>query len=332
MKERILTGLKPTGDVHVGNYFGAIEQIIDLQKEGDVFLFVADLHALTGLSDRVGAHDRARQESLSDSFIRSFIALGADPDRVTLYRQSDFPQTTELAWLFACTVKMGFLATAHAYKDAKQKGAEPSVATYLYPALMAADILLPDATVVPVGKDQAQHLELAREFARKFNRLAGEEYFIEPREKVRNQTMTVPGVDGEKMSKSKSNTVPIFGPEDEIRRRIRGIITDSTPAGEPIDPAACVVCAYLRLILPSEEYEALADQCRAGKVTYKDLKDSCADRFLQYFSEARERYAEAERDDQFVERTLDRNREKVDALFTKRLSEVRELLGLSSRG
>ncbi|MDE0243527.1 MAG: tryptophan--tRNA ligase [Candidatus Kaiserbacteria bacterium] len=329
MGKRILTGLKPTGELHLGNYFGAIQQIVAMQEGGEeVFLFVADLHALTGLSDRE-VHRRDEQEQLFSTFVRSFTALGIDPNRVMIYRQSDFPQITELAWIFACMVKMPFLTIGHAYKDAVQKGSEPSVGTFLYPALMAADILLPDAAVVPVGKDQVQHIEITREFARRFHRLTGTDYFTEPEERAEDQ-MTVPGIDGEKMSKSYRNTIPIFGSEEVIRQQIQSIKTDSTPAGEPIDPATCLICTYLKLMLSEKEYLAREDQCRSGGVTYKELKDQLADAYLAYFAKAREQYQKTEGDGEYVDRILEKNRDTLNTLFSDRLHEAKRLLGLVS--
>lgn len=330
MTKRILTGLKPTGDLHVGNYFGAVKPLVDLQeKEGEIFLFVADLHALTGLASAQTCGKEQMQKH-TDSFIKAYVALGIDPDNVVLYRQSDFPQVTELAWIFSCMVKMPFLTMAHAYKDAKEKGESPSVGTFLYPALMAADILLPGAAVVPVGKDQVQHLEVAREFARRFNHLVGKQYFADPEELVSEHTMVVPGIDGEKMSKSKQNTIPIFGPEQGIRDRIQRVVTDSTAVGEPIDPSQSLLCSYLQLFMSPESYATVAERCKAGSVSYRELKELCAEEYLAYFADARARYEAIATDDQFVENLLKKKRERINTLFVERMREIHNLLGLVS--
>lgn len=328
-KQRILTGLKPTGTVHLGNYFGAIRQMVDLQEEGELFLFVADLHALTDLSDDGKRHDRETFEETCREHIRAYIALGIDPKKVTVYRQSEFPQITELMWIFICLLKFPFLTIGHAYKDALQHSREPGLGIFLYPALMASDILLPDADCVPVGKDQVQHIEIAREIARKFNAVTGTDYFTEPQERVLRETTIIPGMDGEKMSKSKNNTLPIFEHEEVIRKRISGIITDSTPAGHPIQSASCVVCEYLGHILSKEEYGTVANKCAAGTITYRELKELLTEKYLAYFKEARKTHAKLKENRKYVDNILASDRKKVDTLFTERLNDIRKLLGLS---
>ena len=326
-KKRILTGIKPTGEVHLGNYFGAIREMVRLQEDGEMFLFVADLHALTSLSDG-GGHDAEAFRMTGDNLLRAYIALGINPDRVVIYRQSEFPQIAELAWMFSCLVKMQFLSIGHAYKDAMQKGGEPGLGVFLYPALMAADILLPSAEVVPVGADQIQHIEIAREFARKFNTATGSSVFAEPQERVLDETRVVSGTDGGKMSKSKNNILPIFGDEAMIRKRIAGIVTDSTPAGEAFDPGVNIVCDYLRLVMPSDEYGTIANKCSAGGMTHKELKDLLAERYLAYFKDAREKYKVLGKSSGRIASVLAKHRNRVDALLTERLNDARNALGL----
>ena len=243
-RNRIFTGLKPTGALHLGNYFGSIRQMLDLQDEGEMFFFIADLHALTNLSDDQRYSDEERRQNTNHLLCAS-IALGIDPKKSVVYRQSDFPQITELAWIFSCLLRHNFLTIGHAYKDAIQSRQELSLGVFLYPVLMAADILIANADVVPVGKDQAQHLELTREIARKFNYIARKEYFKEPEERIQKETGVIPGIDGEKMSKSKGNTLPIFDNEEMLCKKIMSIVTDSTPQGQPIKPETCLICTYL---------------------------------------------------------------------------------------
>ena len=322
-QNRIITGVQPTGSIHFGNYRGAIRQVVDLQERGDLFLFVADLHALTGLSTGDPYDSDLFRRSCHD-LVRAYIALGVDPERTVIYLQSAFPHITELAWIFTCLLKFNFLRIGHAYKDALQSDRDPGLGVFLYPVLMAADILLSGADTVPVGADQVQHIEIARELARKFNTAVGTAYFTEPKEQVLDSAL-VPGTDGEKMSKSRHNTLPVFGGEADIRKRISGIVTDSTPAGEPISPDSCLVCRYLRFILPSDEYAAISRRCLEGSVGYAELKQLLADSYLSYFKDARTVYDSL--DDASVDRVLLSHRKTVDTLFTERLNEIKKLLG-----
>ncbi len=325
---KIITGIKPTGSIHLGNYFGTIRQIVDLQDSGEMFVFLADLHALTGCSDADSRHDSNLFEKYSHDVIRAYVALGVDPKKTVIYRQSEFPQITELTWIFSCLLKHQFLTIGHAYKDALQQEKEPGLGVFLYPVLMAADILLLGANTVPVGKDQVQHVEMAREIARKFNMLTETRYFSEPQEQVVKETAVVPGIDGRKMSKSYDNVLPIFADETEIRKRIMGITTDSTPAGQPIRPDNCTICSYLELLLSREKYGDVANKCLHGKISYKELKEMLVDAYLDYFKDARETYAKLENNSSYIDRLLGQHRKKMDTLFTDRLNEVRRMLGL----
>ena len=325
---RILTGLQPTGPLHIGNYFGAVRQMVDLQDEGKMYFFIADLHALTDLSDVVSGYRSEERAESSRQLLCASIALGINPKKTIVYRQSDFPQITELAWIFSCLLKHNFLTIGHAYKDALQGGQEPGVGVFLYPVLMATDILIADAEVVPTGKDQTQHLEITREIARKFNHLVQKDYFQEPQVRVEEATGVIPGIDGEKMSKSRGNTLPIFEEEEALRKRIMRIVTDSTQKGEPINTETCLLCTYLARILPREEYGTIANRCANGTISYAELKKLLADQYLAYFSNAREMYDKIIRDETYTEKILSRNRKKIDARYTDRLREVKKLLGI----
>ena len=326
--QRILTGLQPTGDLHIGNYLGSVRQMIDLQDAGEMFFFVADLHALTHLSDEQQQCSAEERSENSRHILAAGIALGIDPKKSIIYRQSDFPQITEMAWIFSCMLKHNFLTVGHAYKDTVQNNAEAGLGVFLYPVLMAADILIADAEIVPVGKDQAQHIELAREIARKCNHIARQQYFKEPQEQIQEETAVIPGADGEKMSKSKGNTLPIFEEEEALRKRILGIVTDSTPKGEPINPGTCLPCTYLEKVMPREEYGTVINRCSKGDITYKELKEMLTEHYLHYFEDARKKYDKIIQDTKYLEKVLNHNRKKLDNLFTTRLHEVKKMLGL----
>lgn len=328
-KKRILTGLQPTGTLHIGNYFGAVKQMIDMQDEGEMYFFIADLHALTNLSDEQVQHNAAERRENSQRLLAASIALGIDPKKAIIYRQSDFPQITELMWIISCMLKHNFLTTGHAYKDATQEKQDVGLGVFLYPALMAADILIANAEVVPVGQDQAQHVELTREMARKCNHIAGEKYFTEPQEQIQKEIAVIPGLDGEKMSKSKGNTLPIFADEEILRKKIMSIVTDSTPQGQPINANSCLPCAYLEKIMSREGYGTVVNRCSQGSITYKEIKELLVEQYLTYFKDAREIYEKISKDTKYLEKVLDHNRKKIDTLFTEQLRKAKHLLGIT---
>ena len=328
-KKRILTGLQPTGALHVGNYFGAVRQMVNMQDEGEMYFFIADLHALTSLSDEQAQISATQRKENSQHLLAASIALGIDPKKAIVYRQSDFPQVTELMWIISCMVKHNFLTTGHAYKDAVQEKQDVGLGVFLYPALMAADIIIADAEIVPVGQDQAQHVELTREIARKCNHIAGEKYFTEPREQIQKEVAVIPGLNGEKMSKSKGNTLPIFADEEVIRKQIMSIVTDSTPQGQPINTETCLPCIYLEKIMSREEYGTVANRCTQGSITYKELKELLAEQYLAYFKDARKTYEKISKDAGYLKKVLERNRKKIDTLFTERLTKVKQILGIT---
>lgn len=258
MKKRLLTGLQASGALHIGNYFGALKPFIDTYRDYESHLMVADLHALTSLRD-----PQALRQNIID-VVKDYVAVGVNPEEAIIFKQSDVPEHTELAWIFECLVTVPFLSQAHAYKDKVAKGFEPNAGLFNYPMLMAADILLYDAEVVPVGADQRQHVEYAREAATKFNNAYGET-FTAPQEKIFESVGTVPGIDGQKMSKSYKNTIPLFGTKDEIIKAVMSIVTDST-GDRPQH-----VYAIHKLFCTESELEALYIE-HAGK--YKNLKEA----------------------------------------------------------
>src|SRR5205085_2755601 len=233
---RILSGIQPSGVLHIGNYFGMMRPAIELQKEGETFYFIADYHALTSVRDPKAMRDHSRQVALD------FLACGLDTERAALFLQYDVPQVTELAWILSTVAPMGLLERAHSYKDKLARGLSATVGLFSYPVLMAADILIYDSDVVPVGKDQKQHIEMTRDLAVKMNEIFGQskgdgQIFKLPEARIQPATETVPGIDGQKMSKSYGNNIDIFGDEKEMRRRVMSIVTDSTPVEAPKDPA-----------------------------------------------------------------------------------------------
>ena len=231
---RILSGIQPSGIVHIGNYFGMMRPAIALQAEGEAFYFIADYHALTSLKDPATLRENGRRVAID------FLACGLDPERAALFRQSDVPQVTELAWILSTIAPMGLLERAHSYKDKVARGMSASAGLFTYPVLMAADILIYDSDIVPVGKDQKQHIEITRDLAVKMNETFGEIFKL-PEPRIQSATETVPGIDGQKMSKSYGNTIDIFGDEKEMRKRVMSIVTDSSPVEAPKDPDSSTI-------------------------------------------------------------------------------------------
>ena len=316
---KILTGIQPSGEIHIGNYFGTIKNIVELQKENEVFLFIADLHALTS----VKKHSKKIYEYTED-LILSCIALGVDPKKTVIYRQSDFPQFSELMWILMTLTTLPYLERTHAYKALAAESKEINFGIISYPILMAADILLPSASLVPVGKDQAQHLELAREWARKFNNSFGD-FFTEPKEYI-TEDIDILGVDGRKMSKSYNNTIPVFADEDTVRKIISGIKTDSKAKGEPLDSSECTVF-HLCKVLGCNTSE-LQRKYSEGSIGYKESKEILLHHFLEYFKEAREVKERLGNNTKKVEKILEKNKKKLDKEFNKRMSEIRQTVGL----
>ncbi|MFM7149122.1 MAG: tryptophan--tRNA ligase, partial [Gemmataceae bacterium] len=254
MRKRILSGVQPSGKLHLGNYFGAIRQHIALQDEGECFYFIADYHALTTLAD-IQPEAKLRKKTLADHVHQvalDYLALGLDPDKAAFFRQSDVPEVTELAWFFSTVTGMGLLERAHSYKDKIDRGIASSVGLFTYPVLMAADILIYRSHVVPVGKDQVQHLEMTRDMAGYFNNAFGVDIFPLPVERL-DKAATVPGIDGKKMSKSYGNTIEIFAEGNPLKKNVMSIVTDSTPVESPKDPSRCNVVALYHLFASESE-------------------------------------------------------------------------------
>lgn len=319
---RVLSGIQPTGRFHWGNYFGAIRQYIDLQTHEQAFYFIADLHALTTVRDPA----KLRQASLDAAL--DLLALGLDPARATLFRQSDVPEVSELTWLLMTVTQMHLLEKCHAYKDKKARGLPADAGLFTYPVLMAADILLYDSDLVPVGVDQVQHIEVTRDIAQRFNAMYQREVFILPQPHVVESTAKVPGTDGEKMSKSYGNTIEIFEPEKKLRKKIMSIKTDSKGVEEPKDPETCSVFTLYRLFADEAEQAALAARYRAGGMGYGESKQALYEKALAYFAAARAKRVELERDPASVEVVLREGAAAARRKGQQVLSRARAACGL----
>ena len=320
--KRILSGVQPSGSLHLGNYFGALKQHIELQDEKncEALYFIANYHALTTVQDA------ARLRTLTGDVALDYLALGLDPKKATFFRQSDVPEVCELAWLLATVTGMGLLQRAHSYKDKTAQGITPSVGLFTYPILMAADILAPQASLVPVGQDQIQHVEMARDMAGYFNEIYGEVFTL-PEVRL-DKAAKVPGVDGQKMSKSYNNTLPIFESGKALRQKVMGIKTDSTPVDQPKNPESCNLFAIYSLFLTAPEREALAQRYRAGGLAYGHVKEELYQRIEATFAKAREERVRLEKDPQFVEGVLTEGAQKARALAQDTLARARKACGL----
>lgn len=311
MKKRLLTGLQPSGTLHIGNYFGALKPFVDAYEAYDSMLMVADLHALTSLRDA----DTLRQNTID--IVKDYLAAGVDPAQAILFRQSDVPEHAELAWVFECLVTVPFLMQAHAYKDKVAKGLEANAGLFNYPMLMAADILLYDTDVVPVGEDQRQHVEYAREAVTKFNNAYGET-FAAPQEKILAGVGIVPGTDGQKMSKSYKNTIPLFGSTEEIKKAVMSIVTDSS--GEYPQH----VYAIHALFRDEASLNALYE---AHKGKYKDLKEALAADIEAFVAPMREKRGSISDDD--VRAVLKEGAARAHELAAAKMVAVRKAIGLT---
>ncbi len=312
-KKILLSGIQPSGLPHIGNYFGAMKQFVDLQDEYESYIFIADYHALHTLRD-----PKIMSENIKNVLL-DYLAIGLDPKKVTIYKQSDISEHTELAWIFDTLVTMPYLMRAHAFKDAEAKNKEISVGTFNYPVLQSADILLYDADVVPVGQDQKQHIEIARDIALKFNNQYGETFKL-PESLILENVSIVPGTDGQKMSKSYGNIIPLFGTTEEIKKAVMGIVTDS---GEGIPENVYNIHKLLR---NEEELKVLYEE-KKGK--YKDLKEELLEDIEKLLEPMRERrkYWEEHMDEALE--ILKSGGEKMKAKANKKMQEVREKLGVN---
>lgn len=318
---RILSGIQPSGKLHLGNYFGMMRQALDLQEKGDAYLFIANYHALTTMTD-----PNALRQATWDVAL-DFLACGLDPSRTAFYRQSDVPEVQELTWLLSNVTPMGLLERAHSYKDKVARGIPSNHGLFAYPVLMAADILIVQGDVVPVGKDQKQHLEITRDLAIKFNNAFGEVFTI-PEAFIPEDVAVVPGLDGQKMSKSYGNTVEIFGEPKATRKRIMSIVTDSTPLEAPKNPDTCNIFKLYSLFASDEQKADLAARYRAGGMGYGTAKKELADLFEAHFAPMRAKREELAANPAYVEDVLQQGAEKARTLARVTLKKARQAVGL----
>ena len=322
---RILTGIQSSGRQHLGNLLGAILPAIKLANEGtnDSFLFIADLHSLTTVKDPA-----VRKENLYAT-AAAWLACGLDTNKTVFYAQSHVPQCTELTWYLNCFTPYPMLANAHSFKDKSDKLSDVNAGLFDYPVLMAADILLYDADLVPVGKDQRQHLEITRDIASAINRHAGLDLLVVPEARIDEQVMTVPGTDGQKMSKSYRNVVDVFLPEKELKKQIMGIVTDATPLEAPKDPEKCNVFQLFRLVATPEQTADLAQRYRAGGLGYGHAKTELLGVLLERFAEERLRFDALMADPATLDAALEVGARKAAAVADATLLRVRQALGFS---
>lgn len=319
--KRVLSGIQPSGKLHVGNYFGMMKTMVQQLETSDLYVFIVNLHALTTVQDK------KRLESGTLEAAADFLALGLDPERCTFWVQSDVPEVCELTWLLSILTPMGLLERCHSYKDKVAKKISATHGLFSYPVLMAADILLYQAEVVPVGKDQKQHLEVARDIAIKFNNTYGET-FVLPEPEISESTAIVPGLDGQKMSKSYGNTIPIFTDEKALRKLVMSIQTDATPVEDPKDPENCNLYALLKLFAPPEKMAEVHELYVNGGAAYGYLKQDLFELMNDFFAPARAKKKELMDNADYLRQILAAGAEKARAKATITLDIVRERTGV----
>lgn len=319
---RILSGIQPSGALHLGNYFGMMQPAIELQQQGEAFYFIADYHSMTSLFDAAQRRKNTLEVALD------FLACGLDPKKSVFFRQSDVPEVCELSWLLTTLTPMGLLERAHSYKDKIAKGLSPFHGLFAYPVLMAADILIYDSNVVPVGRDQKQHVEMTRDIAIKFNETYGQT-FVLPEPQIRESVAVVPGMDGQKMSKSYGNTIEIFGEEKPTRKKIMGIVMDSrTPAEPKPDADKNLAIQLIKLVEPKASAEAIEERLRAGGMGYGDLKKQLFESYWAHFAEARKRRAELAANLDYVNQVLAEGAARARTLAQGVLKRARRNCGI----
>ena len=320
---RFLTGLQPSGQLHIGNYFGAIEPAVRLQEKGEAFYFIANYHAMTTMESAEKLRENTRGLAVD------FLACGLDPEKAVFFAQSAVPEVNELAWILSTLCPMGLLERCHSYKDKVAKGFAASHALFAYPALMAADILLYDSDAVPVGKDQKQHLEVTRDLAGKINDTFGEGLLKMPEAIISEATAVVPGLDGQKMSKSYGNTLPIFGEEKPLRKLInKKVVTDATPLEAPKPTENSIILALYKLFATPEQYQAMVDAHHAGGIGYGQFKKDLFEAYWEYFRAAREKREWILAHPEYVDEVLNTGAARAREEAAKVLTRVRQAVGL----
>ena len=319
---RILTGIQSSGKPHLGNLLGAILPAIELSrsKDNESFFFIADLHSLTTIKD-----GNQRKEN-TEAVAAAWLACGFDTEKNLFYRQSKVPIVCELTWFLNCFTPFPMLANAHSFKDKSERLSDVNAGLFTYPVLMASDILLYDADIVPVGKDQKQHLEMTRDIATSFNNQYGET-FVVPEPKIEEHVMTIPGTDGQKMSKSYNNTIDIFLPEKKLRKNVMSVITDSTPLEEPKDPDTCNVFALYELLASKEQTQLMREKYKGGNYGYGHAKQELFQLLLEKFKDERKKYDELISNPEEIEHQLQKGEERANRIAQEVLGRVRNKLG-----
>ncbi len=319
---RILSGIQPSGKLHIGNYFGAIKQHIQLQQDNQAIYFIADYHALSTVQD-----PQALKENTLDVAL-DYLALGLDAEKTIFFKQSDVPQVTELAWILSTLTPMGLLERCHSYKDKIARGIFPNHAIFAYPVLMAADILIYQSELVPVGKDQKQHIEVTRDIALKFNNLYGD-IFTLPKELMVEEHELIPGIDGQKMSKSYNNTIGIFEPEKSIKRKVMSMVTDSKTVAQPKDPQQSNLFTLYCLFANPKERETMERKFRVGGTGYGEVKKELYQKIIDYFAHHRERRQALTENPEYIENILTAGADKAGKIAAATLSRVKQAVGVA---
>lgn len=319
---RILSGIQPSGVLHIGNYFGMMRPAIALQDEGETFYFIADYHALTSLRDRAALRGNSRRVAID------FLACGLDPEKGALFRQSDVPEVTELAWILSTVTPVSRLELAHSYKDKVARGMAANAGLFTYPVLMAADILIYDSDIVPVGRDQKQHIEITRDLAARMNEAFGADLLKLPEPRIQPATETVPGLDGQKMSKSYGNTIDLFGDEKETRKRVMSIVTDSTAVDAPKDPTNSTILQLYSLVASDAEVREMREAFLRGGTGYGDFKKQLYASLHEYFAPMRERRAGLISHPHYVDDILVAGAKRARAIAETVMERVRTAVGL----
>jgi tryptophanyl-tRNA synthetase len=321
-KKRVLSGIQPSGTLHIGNYFGMMRPSVALQAENECYYFIANYHAMTSCPEAQGLRDRTHEVAVD------FLACGLDPEKTTFFRQTDVPQILQLTWILSCLTPVGLLERCHSYKDKVAKGIPASHGLFSYPVLMAADILVYGSHLVPVGKDQKQHLEVTRDLAIRFNNQYGE-LLVVPEPIIQEDVAVVPGLDGQKMSKSYDNTIELYGEGKKTRKRFMKIVTDSTPMEEPKDPDTCNVFALYKLFATPAELAEMRALYTAGGMGYGHAKQALFEKYTDYFAEMRERRKELLEKPEMVEDVLQAGASRARETAESVMGPVREAVGLA---
>jgi len=320
---RVLSGIQPSGRLHIGNFFGATRQHLQLQADHDCFYFIADYHALTSNPKPADVAQYTLDVTMD------YVALGLDTEKTVFWRQSDVPEVTELTWLLSCVTPMGLLQRCHSFKDKVAQGLSPNHGLFAYPVLQAADILIYKSDLVPVGADQKQHIEVTRDIAIRFNSNYGKVFTV-PQEHIIESVATVPGTDGQKMSKSYGNTIEIFEPEDSIRKKIMRVVTDSTPVEESKNPDKCNVFALLKLVASPDELAEWENRYRSGGMGYSEAKKRLAELMIDYFKPFRQKRADLENNIDYLREVLANGAKRAKTVAVQTVAEARKAVGLGA--